>query len=306
MGKSAAQTFVALFATGLFVVLWSIGLSVAWFPLTSVNVERGERLFQSRCASCHAVQPGAGSSNGPSLERIGAVAQDRVPGLSAEQFLLQSIQQPAAHREPGEQGVMPADISAGLTPGDVLSLVAFLKTRQGTLDTQRLLALREEVETPGVRSVAAVDLATVEAGRRLFSTKGQCSKCHLLRDVPGFDLRAPSLLAAGHHDAAFLRESIRDPSRHILSSYAQWNILLTSGRQIQGRLLRRESDSIDLLVDESGALRIRTVALRDIDEEDEGLPIMHSSATSTMPKYAPDNLTDLEVEQIVAFLKTLQ
>ena len=301
IGRTSASAIGAIVIVGA----WLVGASAAWFPLTHINIDRGERIFQHRCASCHATQGATGSAYGPDLSNIGAEANSRIAGMSSEVYLLQSIQNPSAYRQPGEQGVMPANVSVGLTEEDVLSLVGYLKTQNGTLDMGRLLSLRDKVETQAESDNTQVNLAAVEEGKQLFQTKGKCQDCHLLRDIPGMDLRAPSLLSAGHHDAEYLKQSIRDPSEHILLPYAEWQILLASGKQMRGRVLHEDENEIDLLMTSSAPVALATIKKDDIDSENGELMITRSGI-SPMPKYGLDSLSDDELNKIVAFLKTLR
>jgi ferredoxin/mono/diheme cytochrome c family protein len=60
---------------------------------TPPTVADGREIFNSRvggCSVCHSVKPGD-DGVGPSLAGVASVAQDRVDGLSAEQYLWQSI-----------------------------------------------------------------------------------------------------------------------------------------------------------------------------------------------------------------------
>lgn len=62
--------------------------------------------IQVACASCHAT--GANTLVGPGMMGLGARAGDRVAGLSASEYITQSIRQPAAHIVEGFANLMPA------------------------------------------------------------------------------------------------------------------------------------------------------------------------------------------------------
>ncbi len=305
--KTIALSVVSVLAAVLTVGATWIGVASFEFPLCKVDVDRGRNLFAQRCASCHTAEAGQSSSFGPNLEQIGHLAQRRVPGMSAEEYLLESILHPAAFRLPGEQGVMPEDVSAGLTSDELLSVVGYLMTRQGKLDARRLVALADKAHSTIAKSHIEIDFDSVEEGRRLFLTKGGCIACHRLRDVPGFDLLAPSLLQAGLHDADYLREAIQQPHRHIAPGYEEWNIVLASGQQVQGRLLRRGPESVELLVERNGgSYAAQTIRFDDMDQEADGQPMIFVSRVSRMPNLPPGYLTDKEIDQIVSFLRTLR
>lgn len=299
------QAAIGAAAAAIVLAIW-VSSSVRFFPLTRVDFERGHQLFQTRCATCHAVDEHSAAAFGPNLSRIGETAAHRVPRLSAEEYLLQSIVDPDAYRPAGNQGVMPADISAGLKPPDVLSLIGFLMTRGGQPDGRRLLDLLHKVRVPASTSDEIVDLGPVETGKQLFLGKGGCAKCHVLRDLPGHNLRAPSLLHAGSHDAGYLRDSIRDPGKHLSPGYGNWTAYLASGKIVTGRLMQQTETSLVLLTDVNGSLKLVELSKEDIDTEDDGTLMVIPATQSPMPSLPPGALTDAEVEQIVAFLKSMR
>ncbi len=95
----------------------------------------GETLFnqsligsQAGCLSCHSLEPGV-NMVGPSLATIGADAGSRVSGVSAEDYLRESIVAPDAHVVAGfGAGIMPRVYGDELTAEQVSDLVAFLLT----------------------------------------------------------------------------------------------------------------------------------------------------------------------------------
>lgn len=99
------------------------------------DAKQGERLFSERvvgvntgCHICHSLQPDV-VIVGPSLAGIATRAASRIPGMSAEEYIRQSILQPNAYVVPGfPSGVMPPNFSEILTPEQIDDLVAFLLT----------------------------------------------------------------------------------------------------------------------------------------------------------------------------------
>lgn len=81
------------------------------------------------CGGCHVLSAvGAAGVVGPSLDGIGTTAATRVPGLSAGDYLEQSILQPDAFIVPGFQpGLMPKNFGERMTPEQLQSLVEFLE-----------------------------------------------------------------------------------------------------------------------------------------------------------------------------------
>ena len=89
-------------------------------------VSRGRQLYRSLgCANCH--EPNLfGQQVGPPIDHVGTVAGTRRPGMSAEEYLRQSILDPGAYVVPGYQDSMPRGLGRDLTPTDLDALVAYL------------------------------------------------------------------------------------------------------------------------------------------------------------------------------------
>ena len=95
----------------------------------------GESLFHERsigtggsCSLCHSLEPDI-VLVGPSLAGIATRAANRVPGMSAEAYIYQSILDPDAHVVEGfPTGQMLPDLEEKLSSEQIDSLVAFLLT----------------------------------------------------------------------------------------------------------------------------------------------------------------------------------
>jgi mono/diheme cytochrome c family protein len=89
-------------------------------------VARGRQLYRSSgCANCH--DPNLfGQRLGPPLDHIGTVAATRRTGLSAQEYVQQSILDPGAFLVPGYQDSMPRDLGRDLSNTDLDALVAYL------------------------------------------------------------------------------------------------------------------------------------------------------------------------------------
>lgn len=106
------------------------------------NAANGEELYMSTtigeanlpgCTTCHNVEPTDDplqpSPVGPSHYGLADRAGDYVEGLSAEEYLRQSIVEPNAHVVEGFQpDVMPQNYEDGLTGEQIDNLVAYLLT----------------------------------------------------------------------------------------------------------------------------------------------------------------------------------
>jgi cytochrome c551/c552 len=101
----------------------------------SADPEAGKRLFSGAtlgasagCQICHSLEPGV-QLVGPSLAGVATRAETRVPGLSAQDYLMQSLVDPDAHVVAGFQpGQMRPDLADALTQQQLDDLVAFLLT----------------------------------------------------------------------------------------------------------------------------------------------------------------------------------
>lgn len=97
------------------------------------DVEHGAQLFaQGRdevppCLTCHRVVSGqVGFSIGPNLDGIGERAGTQVAGLSAEEYLRQSILEPERYIVFGYRDIMYPGYSAHLTEQNIQDLIAYL------------------------------------------------------------------------------------------------------------------------------------------------------------------------------------
>lgn len=102
--------------------------------IAGANPERGKDLFFASsigegtgCRLCHSLKPDE-VKVGPSLAGIATRAATRVPGMSAEEYIRESILHPDAYIVPGFDNKMPSYISESLSEQDLEDLVAFLMT----------------------------------------------------------------------------------------------------------------------------------------------------------------------------------
>jgi mono/diheme cytochrome c family protein len=80
------------------------------------------------CSTCHSLEPGV-TIVGPSLANIGTQAGSMEAGVSAEDYLRQSIITPDSFVVEGfASGIMPMDYGAQLTEKQIQDLVAYLLT----------------------------------------------------------------------------------------------------------------------------------------------------------------------------------
>jgi mono/diheme cytochrome c family protein len=87
----------------------------------------GQRLFLQTCAACHATTPGT-MIVGPTLAGISISAETRVDGLSAREYIEQSILDPSAYVNPGFEDVMPKTLSSVYNDEELRALIDYLFT----------------------------------------------------------------------------------------------------------------------------------------------------------------------------------
>jgi mono/diheme cytochrome c family protein len=95
----------------------------------------GENLFKKSvlggkagCATCHSLEEGV-ILLGPSLAGIGTTSSQRIPGMSAEDYIQESILKPDAYVLDGfPAGVMPDSYVDNLSEAEINSIVEFLLT----------------------------------------------------------------------------------------------------------------------------------------------------------------------------------
>lgn len=81
------------------------------------------------CSSCHAMTESA-FAIGPALGGIALHAGERMPDITAEQYLRESITNPQAYIAGGFRPIMYADYALHYSDQDIADLVAYLKTLQ--------------------------------------------------------------------------------------------------------------------------------------------------------------------------------
>ena len=105
-----------------------VAIACAPEPVATEPIARGRQVYRAlNCGSCH----DAGLFNlfrpvGPDLDRVGAVAAERVPGMTAADYLRRSIADPGAYLVPGYPDSMPRGIATELSAEDLAALVAYL------------------------------------------------------------------------------------------------------------------------------------------------------------------------------------
>ncbi len=170
----------------------------------------GEEIFNSPeagCLACHGLgKPGL---RAPNLAGIGAAAGDRVAGLSPEQYLRQSLNQPCSFVVAGYDCIMPQTLQQTLGDAKLTALVAFLESQGGEI-TVRLTAAAAQTSGgeagPGIAGVTPAEIFT-NAG---------CVACHTLPAVGAAGKVGPDLSEVGSRlTADQIRRSILFPDEQL-------------------------------------------------------------------------------------------
>jgi len=96
-------------------------------PTSDPFIVQGQQVFNARCATCHALVPDT-IIIGPSLSGVASRAGERMPGVTAEEYLQLSVLRPGDYVVEGFNNVMLTNFAKELTGEELDALVAFLMT----------------------------------------------------------------------------------------------------------------------------------------------------------------------------------
>ena len=179
-------------------------------------VKAGEEIYKTKgtCEICHRI--GQKGTRAPDLAGVGGRAAKTKPGLSAKQYLLESLINPNAYIVEGYPPIMPAvdKPPIGLNRSEVWALIAFLESLGGAVD----VTLNDIPPTVGA-SAGAGGGAPAEvkipgdpnAGKTIFTGKGGCLACHKAKDVPGTPVGPDLSQIAKIQTPDYIMKKILDP-----------------------------------------------------------------------------------------------
>jgi cytochrome c oxidase cbb3-type subunit 3 len=240
---------------------WLAVLALAFHAAAQVTAEpdpaAGKKLFTSQCALCHGVAGGGG--RGPSLVR----AQ------------LHHAPDDAALRGVIENGIPPEMPGAWqLSPREVASMAAYVKS---------------------LGSVAVEPLTGDAArGAGIYEANG-CGNCHINGGRgEGF---GPELTGIGsRRNAAYLRETLRDPAAAPPDGFVYLTATTKSGETVRG--IRVNEDTFTVQVKDARG-RFHSMNKLDLKE------LRASRKETPMPSYGT-RLSAGELEDLVAYLAGLR
>jgi mono/diheme cytochrome c family protein len=144
-------------------------------------VKAGEEIFKTKgtCEICHRI--GQKGTRAPDLAGIGARAGKTKPGMSAKQYIIESLLNPGAYVVEGYPNIMPAvdKPPIALNRSEVWALTAFLESLGGTVD----VTLNDIPATVGAAAAGGAPAEVKipgdpKAGEAVFAGKGACIACH--------------------------------------------------------------------------------------------------------------------------------
>jgi cytochrome c oxidase cbb3-type subunit III len=225
---------------------------------TPADVEDGGRLFRGNCVGCH-------GANG-----------DLVPGVDLGH---------SKFRRGTTDDDLARIIRAGI-PGTPMPPGSYTEFQASTI-----VAYLRSLASTGSGSGLAGDPAK---GKALFTGKGACTSCHRVGTV-GSRL-GPDLTDIGTlRNAASLERSLLDPDAEVLEQNRFYRVVLRDGTVITGRLLNRDTFSVQLMDSKEHIRSFMISNLRDHGFVDK----------SPMPSYK-DKLTPQEIADLVSYMGTLK
>src|SRR5436189_186532 len=144
-------------------------------------VKAGEEIFHTKgsCEICHRI--GQKGTRAPDLAGIGARAGKTKPGMSAKQYIIESLLNPGAYLVEGYPNIMPVvdKPPIALNRSELWALTAFLESLGGTVD----VTLNDIPATAGAAAAGGAPAEVKipgdpKGGETVFQTKGGCIACH--------------------------------------------------------------------------------------------------------------------------------
>jgi mono/diheme cytochrome c family protein len=217
-------------------------------------VAMGEQLFNSVCSACHKAQ----NSVGPAFTGMAQRAATRISGVTAEEYIRQSILDPSAYIVPGFSDVMPKNFAQQYSDTQINALIAYIMAKSGGAATPQAPSVTQEATQQATQEATqaatqaptqpptqaatseATATSTVEAtqqpaatgttsatgdpaaGEKLFAAN--CSACHgatngIAPAVTGMGKRAATRIA-GMSAEEYIRQSILDPSAYVVPGFS--------------------------------------------------------------------------------------
>jgi len=132
-------------------------------------------------------------------------------------------------------------------------------------------------------------------GKELFYGSAGCSKCHMVEGKGG--RLGPELTGVGSSRSLdSIVDSIRDPNKQIASGYQTVAVVTADGKRARGYIMNEDRFSVQMMDMTEHILLLEKDKLRSFEK----------SSVSLMPPYAATALSDKDLNDIVAFLLTVE
>jgi cytochrome c oxidase cbb3-type subunit III len=236
----------------------------------------GESQFRANCAFCHGL--GArGGGRGPDLTR----AQKKHGSSDADLFRTINEGVPGTAMPPNgatQQGV-------GMTDTEIWQVITYIR---------------------GVEKKPTANAGNAAHGRELFYGDAACSTCHMVNGKGG--RMGPDLTSAGAgRSMDYLIESIRNPSQRLAQGiseamkefsqeYITARVVDAAGQKFEGVVLNEDNFTLQMIDMREQLHLFEKDKLRSLNESRESL----------MPVYAPDQLPDKDLQDLIAFLQAAE
>jgi putative heme-binding domain-containing protein len=165
---------------------------------------------------------------------------------------------------------------ANMNEDEVWALISYLRT----------------VVVPGTNENAR---GNAQTGETIYSGKGGCGGCHMVNGKGGRLGPDLSRIGVARSRAALVRE-IRNASEYIPRGFEPVSVVMRDGRQIKGARKNEDSFSVQIMDTNEQLLTFLKKDLREVIDEKKSL----------MPDYGTDKLTDAELDDLLAYLRTLR
>jgi mono/diheme cytochrome c family protein len=179
-------------------------------------VKAGEEIYKTKgtCEICHRI--GQKGTRAPDLAGIGVRAAKTKPGMSAKQYIIESLLQPQAYVVEGYPPIMPAvdKPPIALNRSELWALTAFLESLGGTVDVtlNDIPATAGAAAAGGGGAAAEVKLpGDPNTGKTVFMGKGGCLACHKAKDIPGAPVGPDLSQIAKIQTPDYIMKKILDP-----------------------------------------------------------------------------------------------
>lgn len=210
-------------------------LEISTDMTTEEMVKIGEELVAGKgtCLGCHQIGGGNGSDRFPNLGNIGAVAGTRIEGMSAVEYLAESLYEPNKYIVEGYLPGMPVISKApiNLDDNEILTVIAYLQSLGGTpsitMQTEHSFTGQAPPATGEAKqaSASAPAASSNMSGEQIFQTYA-CATCHTM--TAGSQLVGPSLHDVGKRlSNAEIYQSILEPDATVAEGYPP-NVMQTT------------------------------------------------------------------------------